>query len=316
LINLEATLALRSRAVGAVRRFFAEREFIEVETPVRIAAPALEPHIYAEPSGDRYLRTSPELHMKRLIAKGYERIYQIGPCFRRGERGRRHNPEFTMLEWYRRDADYLDMLVDTKALVASVLEETLGTTTLLYQGREIHVMPLWDCLTVEEAFLSAAGWNVITGFDPDRFDVDLVDKVEPSLPADRPVVLRDYPVQAAGLARCKEEDPRLAERWELYIGGLELANAFSELTEPGEQRRRFEQCAQERRKAGEKVYPLDEGFLTALQDGMPPCGGVALGIDRLVMLITDADTIDAVRPFDSETRKPTIFPVRAPLRRL
>ncbi len=292
-----SVLRIRSKALQCVRRFFSDRGFIEVETPVRIPVPALELHIDAEESGDWYLRTSPELHMKRLMAEGCDRIFQIGACFRRGERGRLHSPEHTMLEWYRRDADYMDMLVDTKALMAFVFSEVIGSTMLEYAGRKIEIMPVWECFTVEDAYLRFAGWNPVAQFDPDRFDMDLVEKIEPQLFLDMPVVLKDYPVEAAALARCKPGNRAVAERWELYIGGLELANAFSELIDPGEQRKRFEICAEKRRNMGKDAYSMDAEFLSALEKGMPPCGGVALGIDRLIMLLSGAIEIDKVRAF-------------------
>lgn len=293
-------LRVRSQVLQAIRRFFLERDFIEVDTPVRIPAPALETHIHAVPSGAQFLRTSPELHMKRLLAEGCERIFQMGPCFRQGERGALHNPEFTMLEWYRANAGYLDILVDAKALLGFVAREVFGKTGFEYQGVRVEMLPVWDCLTVEDAFVRFAGWNPVAGFDPDRFDVDLVQKVEPGLSRERPTVLKDYPAAAAALARLKPDRPAVAERWELYVGGLELANAFSELTDAGEQRRRFEACAAERKAAGREVYPLDEKFLAALGKGLPPCGGVALGVDRLVMLMTDSSSIEQVRPFCRE----------------
>lgn len=295
--NRRRNLEVRSRVLQSIRRFFVDHGFTEVETPVRIPAPALEAHIDAEPSGRMYLRTSPELHMKRLLAEGMDRVFQVGPCFRAGERGARHSPEFTMLEWYRANADYRHVLADTKALISAVFAEAAGSHRIEYGGRTIEVMPLWDCLSVRDAFLQHAGWDVLAAFDADRFDFDLVNKVEPALPADRPAVLIDYPVQQAALARPKAADPRAAERWELYIGGLEIANAFSELTDPVEQRRRFVQCAEERRAGGHPVYPLDEDFLQALERGLPPCAGVALGVDRLVMLAAGADSIDEVRSF-------------------
>jgi lysyl-tRNA synthetase class 2 len=295
--NRRRNLEVRNRVLQTIRRFFADHGFIEVETPVRLPAPALELHIDAEPAGDWYLRTSPELHMKRLLAEGMDRVFQVGPCFRRGECGARHNPEFTMLEWYRANADYRHILADMKALIAAVFAEAVGSYRVEYGGRPIEVMPMWECISVRDAFLQHAGWDVLAAFDPDRFDLDLVNKVEPALPHDRPVVLIDYPIQQAALARPKASDPCLAERWELYIGGLELANAFSELTDAAEQRRRFVACAAERRAAGQPVYPLDEDFLGALEHGMPPCAGVALGVDRLVMLAAGADSIEEVRVF-------------------
>jgi len=254
-------------------------------------------HIDAEPSGDHYLRTSPELHMKRLLAAGYDKVYQIGACFRRGERGRLHNPEYTMLEWYRADAGYIDVLADAKALIAFVMNEVRRSTTLVYGGTTIEVMPVWERMTVEDAYLMHAGWNPVTKFDADRFDLDFVEKVEPKFPVDRPTILMDYPAEAAALSRRKPGKPEVAERWELFIGGVELANAFGELTDPVEQRRRFEECARKRQQMGKAVYPLDEEFLAALDEGLPRCAGVAMGIDRLVMLLTDSESIDAVRAF-------------------
>ncbi len=283
-----------------MREFFWERGFTEVETPVRITAPALERHVDAEPCGKAFLRTSPELHMKRLLVRGWDRIFQIGPCFRKGEAGRIHLPEFTLLEWYRRRADYLDMLVDTKALLAFVGKRVVGSTRLVWHGEPIELLPVWDCLSVQELFLLHAGWDPVTEYDDDRFWMDWMEKVEPMLPRDRPVIVKDYPPQAAALARCRSGPPQVAERWELYLGGMELANAYSELTDPVEQRIRFEICARERAAAGAPVYPLDEAFLHALAQGLPPCGGVALGIDRLVMLLAGCTDIRQTRPFAEE----------------
>ena len=289
-------LELRSRVLQAIRRWFTEHDFIEVETPVRLAAPALELHINAEPAGDQFLRTSPELHMKRLIAAGMKRIFQIGPCFRRGERGSRHNPEYTMLEWYRADASYADILLDTQALLLAVAHDVKGTTDLEYQGRPLTLAPFWERLTVTEAFLRWAGWDPVKQYDADRFDCDLVEKVEPRLPREGPVILTDYPAAAAALSRRKPDNPAVAERWELYLGGIELANAYSELTDPVEQRARFIECAAQRTAAGRTVYPFDENFLAELGK-MPPTGGVALGVDRLVMILADLATLDGLLPF-------------------
>ena len=296
-VSRRHNLEIRSRILQAIRRFFVARGFVEVETPVRIPAPALETHIDAEPAGGWFLRTSPELHMKRLLAEGMNRIFQMGPCFRRGERGDRHHPEYTMLEWYRADADYREILGDTRLLLNAVCDEALGTRTIESGGRRIEAGGAWECLTVRDAFLLHAGWDVLKDFDADRFDLDLVNKVEPALPRDRPVVLMDYPAPLGALARLKPGDPRVAERWELYAGGLELANAFSELTDAAEQRRRFADCAEARRAAGRDVYPLDEMFLAALEQGLPPCAGIALGVDRLVMLMSGAATIEQVLAF-------------------
>jgi elongation factor P--(R)-beta-lysine ligase len=279
-----------------IREFFHERGFMEVETPIRIPAPALELHIDAEPAGNSFLRTSPELHMKRLLAAGHERIFQMGPCFRRGERGDRHHPEYTMLEWYRANADYNDILVDTKTLITQVARELLGGTDLSYRGKEISLSPIWERITVAEAFMQFAGWDPSAKYDADRFDLDLVDKVEPQLPQAVPVILADYPAGAAALARRKPGMPNVAERWELFIGGLELANAYSELNDPIEQRARFEDCARQRKELGKDVYPLDEEFLAVIAS-LPPSGGIALGVDRLLMLMTNSASLDDVLPF-------------------
>lgn len=287
-------LQVRSGVLAAIRDWFNKAGFTEIETPVRLPTPALELHIDAEPSGSGFLRTSPELHMKRLLAAGYDRLYQIGPCFRKGERGARHNPEYTMLEWYRAQADYRDILTDAESLITHVSSSSLSRLTT-------HDSPLpappWPRLTVEELFLKHAGWNPVEAYDAERFEHDLVNLVEPALPRDTPVFVMDYPAPAAALSRRKPGRDSVAERFELYINGVEIANAFSELTDPVEQRRRFEQWAQERRAAGAVVYPLDEAFLAALELGMPPSGGIALGIDRLVMVLTGAASLDAVMAF-------------------
>lgn len=274
-----------------MRDWFHREGFIEVETPVRIPTPALELHIDAEPSGNFFLRTSPELHMKRLLAAGYQRLYQIGPCFRKGERGALHNPEYTMLEWYRANADYLDIMADTESLITHVLSSAhcpLPTA---------HCLPPWPRLTMEELFLKHAGWNPVEAYEAEQFEHDLVTKIEPALPRDTPVFVMDYPAPAAALSRRKPDREAIAERFELYINGVEIANAFSELTDPVEQRQRFEAWARERQARGAVVYPLDEAFLAALELGMPPSGGIALGIDRLVMVLAGATSLDGVMAF-------------------
>ena len=283
-----AALEIRARVLRQLRAFFDARGFVEVETPVRIAAPAPEPHIdcpaaIARPDAaalarPTFLRASPELQMKKLLAAGMDRIYQIGPCFREGERGRRHSPEFTMLEWYRASADYLDILADMEALLAEILD-LKGFNGLKFER-----------ITVREAYQRWAGWDPFAEWDAERFDFDMATKIEPNLPSG-PVFLMDYPPQAASLAKLRGN---VAERWELYVNGLELANAFTELTDPAEQRRRFEEARAERRRLDEADYPLDEEFLDALAR-MPPAGGVALGVDRLVMLVCGVDDIAMVR---------------------
>ncbi|MBT8046161.1 MAG: hypothetical protein KJN67_03240, partial [Pontiella sp.] len=190
--------------------------------------------------------------------------------------------EYTMLEWYRARADYMDVLEDTRELISRVWP----------QGPKD-----WIVKTVSETFLEFAGWDPVDHYDADRFDFDLVEKVEPAIEKlAGGVVLIDYPVEAAALSRRKPDNPAVAERWELYIDGIELANAYSELIDPIEQRRRFELCAEQRRLMGKETYPLDECFIQSL-GSMPPSGGVALGVDRLLMLILGASSLDQVLPF-------------------
>jgi lysyl-tRNA synthetase class 2 len=281
---------------GVIRAFFREQGFLEVSTPIRIPCPALEDYIDAEEAGDWYLRTSPELHMKRLLGAGFDRIFQLGPCFRKGERGKRHNPEFTMLEWYRTSANYRDILDDTQNLFRRIWKQQ-GDSRCTYQGTVLSIDAPWEIMSVRDAFLRWAGWDPIEHYDQDRFGTDLVDLVEPNLDPSTPTVLMDYPVKEGALARVKPTDPRIAERWELYLGGLELANAFSELTDAQQQITRFETCAKARQARGQPVYPVDKEFIESLQRGIPPSGGIALGIDRLVMMLCNASALCEVLPF-------------------
>lgn len=287
---------MRAGILRSIRRFFAERGFLEIDTPVRIPCPAAEPHIDAMGSDGGYLRTSPEFHMKRLLAAGYDRVVQIGPCFRRGEQGPLHHPEFTMLEWYRAEADYTDILGDAKALLVQIARDVVGATTLTYGQNQVDLLP-WERISIRDAYLLHAGWDPIQTDDADRFDLDMVEKIEPALPRGVPVVLTDYPIRAGGFARARDDNPRVAERWELYVAGLELANAYSELTDPVEQRERLLACVRQRRAADKDAYALDEPFLKAIESGMPPSGGIALGVDRLVMLFANRPDMGGVMAF-------------------
>ena len=261
------TLRERDALMQRIRAFFHAEGFLEVETPIRVETPCMELHIDAESSGDRFLRTSPELFHKRLLAQGAEKIFEIAKCFRRGERGALHHPEYTMVEWYRTGGDYNTALVDTQHLLTAILsgsarsrtsatEEKIETSPPFCRARAEtppFLVESWKVMTIEEAFETFAGWNPVEDFDADRFDLDLVEKVEPALPKDRPVVLKDFPAELCALARLKPGNPMVAERWELYLGGIEIANAYSELTDPVEQRARFETCAEQRRALGKPV---------------------------------------------------------------
>jgi len=297
--TLKTALRLRSRVQQAIRVFFTDRDYLEVETPVRIPAPAPEAHIDPEPAGEAFLQTSPELCMKRLLAAGYPRLFQLCRCFRRGERGRRHLSEFTLLEWYTAHQDYRHMMDQTEALVKHVAHSLDCGGRLSFQGRTIDLEGPFDRLEVGEAFRVFAGMTPEEALAAGRFDDIVGLKIEPRLGWERPVLLYDYPAPCAALARLKPGRPDRAERFELYMGGIELCNGFSELTDPAEQRQRFEQELQVRQRAGRPATPLPERFLADLET-MPPATGNALGVDRLVMLFADTLTIDDVTAFVPE----------------
>lgn len=316
-------LAARSRLLAAVREVFAARDFLEVETPQWVRAPGLEVHLVAVPAGAGadagYLVTSPEYQMKRLLAAGMERIYQLGRCFRAGEDGPHHQREFTMLEWYRAWEGLDAIAADTEALVAHVATAVNGRPEVKVGGRVIRVEPPWLRLSVADAMRAHAGVAVrgdetvaelaaavqAAGIDlrgarhwDDVFFTAFVERVEPALAAiDRPLFLHDWPAPLGALARRRPDDPRVVERFEAYVGGVELANAFGELTDPVEQRARFEDDLAVRRDRGLATYPLDEKLLAALAEGLPPCAGIALGVDRLAMLVLGAATIGEVSAF-------------------
>ncbi|WP_456433408.1 amino acid--tRNA ligase-related protein [Thermosulfuriphilus sp.] len=293
-----ARIILRSRIIRAIRHFFEKEGFIEVSTPLLVSTLAPEPHIEAFAVGDRFLITSPELNLKRLLAEGFTRIFQLGPVFRKGERGRYHLPEFTLLEWYRAGADYRDLMDDCERLLLFLLQEIRSGRELVYQGRRLDLSLPFERLSVLEAFERYAGWRPEPPIDLERFYLDLAEKVEPALNRDRPVFLYDYPAPVAALSRLKPGG-KLAERVEFYLGGLELANGFSELTDPEEQSRRFQEDLKIRKDLGKPLYPWPEAFLKALAH-CPEAAGMALGVDRLIMLFSDAASIDEVVAFVPE----------------
>ena len=294
-MNLDL-LRERAKIVQAIRRFFDEREFVEVETAVRIPAPAPEEHIDCPPVvGGGYLRASPELQMKKLLAAGMDKIYQIGPCFREGERGSRHNPEFTMIEWYRRGANYLDIKRDLESLLEGLV--VADSRSGRAEGENI-------LLRVRDAYLRYAGWDPWEGdWDQDRFDFDMATKIELAIKElGGGVFLMDYPPQAASLAKLTTTRPTTnnqrpttyAERWEFYWDGMELANCFTELCDRDEQKLRFEKAKEARKLLKEADYPIDSEFIDCLPK-IENAAGVALGVDRLVMVLTKMKEISAVR---------------------
>jgi elongation factor P--(R)-beta-lysine ligase len=297
----------RARLTAEARAFFASRGYLEVETPVVVPSPGLDLHLDAfDVGGGRYLSTSPEYQMKRLLADGHRRLFQITRAFRAGEEGERHNPEFTILEFYRAGAGVLGVMRDTEQLASRLFSVFGGGPVLSVDGQRIDVAPPFERLTVCEAFERFAGSAPeetlrLAEHDEDTFFRLLVDRVEPALARHpRAVFLTEYPAPMASLARKKPGDPRVAERFELYVAGVEVCNGFGELTDAVEQRERFAHDRAERARRGKPVYPVDEKLLAALARGMPESGGNAIGFDRLVALACGITRIADVMAFTAE----------------
>jgi len=318
----------RNRIAAALRDWFAERDFIEVDTAALQVSPGNEAHLAAfatqaiGPDGrlqPLYLHTSPEFACKKLLAAGETRIFSFGPVYRNRERGPLHHPEFTMLEWYRVGEDYDSLMRDCAAMLALAAGRA-GASRFVFRGRECDPFAEPERLTVADAFARYSGIDLLASVAADGstdrealyqavagaglrtapddnwadlFSRVMVEKVEPNLGLGRATVLCEYPVAEAALARPASADPRVAERFELYCCGVELANGFGELTDPDEQRRRFILEMDEKERIYGERYPLDEDFLAALAI-MPPASGIALGFDRLVMLAAGASRIDDV----------------------
>lgn len=297
--EIRKNLELRAHIIQAVRSFFIEQGFLEIETPCRIPAPAPEAHIDAEISGNWFLQTSPELYMKRLLASGYARIFQICKCFRKKERGGRHLPEFTLLEWYCAGVDYFDMMDQCENLIRFVGHRLLKSDTLVYQGRVIDLGSPWKRMTVSESFDRFASLSMETALLRECFDETMAFEIEPRLGRKKPIFLYDYPTSKSALAKPKSDNLSIAQRFELYVSGLELCNAFTELNDSKAQRNRFEKEQAFRAASGKLLYPMPEQFLESVGD-MPDASGNALGIDRLVMLFADTTQIDEVVTFTPE----------------
>jgi elongation factor P--(R)-beta-lysine ligase len=292
-------LVARAGVLRTVRAFFDQRDFLEVETPLVVPSPGLDVQLDAvavhSAAGARYLITSPEYQMKRLLAGGLERIYQVAKCFRNDEVGERHQPEFTMLEWYRAYAGQAEVMRDTEELVAAVAIAISGEPILHTAHGPVDVAPPWPRITVREAFARFAAVDMFSLVDDEAtFYRLMVERVEPALAELGALFLCDYPAGMASLARKQPDDPRLAERFEAYVAGIELCNGFGELTDPLEQRARLLADQAERARLDKPIYPIDERFLAALEEGIPASGGNALGLDRLVMLALGAAHIEDV----------------------
>jgi elongation factor P--(R)-beta-lysine ligase len=305
-------LRLRARVLAEIRSFFAERQVLEVETPLLGHAPVTALHLDSFPcrslDGRRwYLQTSPEYAMKRLLAAGSGPIYQIAKAFRDGEAGRRHNPEFTLLEWYRPGWDHHALMEETAALLARVLGnaesgEPLDKVTYRDAFRRHLDLDPFTAPTATLRRAAEATSGAVAGLDPEDRDawLDLLLSlaVQPHLGRGRPIFLYDYPARQAALARVRGKGPEaVAERFEVFVEGVELANGYHELTDAAEQRRRFAEDLEERRRRGRPALPMDERLLAALEAGLPPCAGIALGVDRLLLLLAGAEALEDVLAF-------------------
>lgn len=297
--NLQGNLRKRAAMMSALRQWFAREDFLEVESPVRLPAPALEDYIDAVESGKgMWLRTSPELHLKRLLAAGYPRIFEIGPCFRFGESGDHHREEFTMLEWYRLQGSWTDLMADAQGMVAAALEATNpGQKTIPFRGQSIDFSGEWPRLTVSEAFGRYASISLRQAIDEGKFELVLCTEVEPHLGNGAPLFLTEYPMECSGLSAALPGKPGFVARWELYVAGLEIGNACTELADPPEQERRFLATADLRAADNRPVYPMDQPFMNAMWNGFPLCAGTAIGLDRLAMVLANADDIAEVKAF-------------------
>jgi lysyl-tRNA synthetase class 2 len=312
------TFRIRARTISEVRRRLDELGYVEVETPVlqplyggALARPFTTHHNALD--RDFYLRIATELYLKKLVVGGIDRVYELGKDFRNEGVSHKHNPEFTMLEWYEAYADYEKTAHDLEMVVAEVAERVLGTTKVPRGDVEIDFAPPWRRITLREAILERAGIDIAEhptrealakamGTEPDPKEGwgKLVDgllsrEVEPGLI--QPTFIFDYPVELSPFAKRHRSEEGVVERWEAFVGGVEIANSFTELNDPDEQRRRFEQQATEVARGDEEAQPFDEAFVEALEQGMPPTGGVGLGIDRLVMMLTGAKTLREVLLF-------------------
>ena len=307
----------------AARSFFDERGYLEVDTPRRVRSPGLEPHLRAFPTGRNYLITSPEYHLKRLLAGGLEKIYSLGPCWRDEECGSQHLDEFYMLEWYRAYATLSELMAETEVFLKEVLARVAKLLPAVIESQQGWAGCPFERISMTGMFLEASNVcisNVVTAHDfrssckaagihiPDHLSFESafsrvwVDYVEPKVQKKPAVFVHSFPAPLAALSSIDPGDPTVAQRFELYVNGVELANAFQELTNPDEQYRRFVDEQDQRRKLGQEAYSVDQRFLEALREGIPPSTGIALGLDRLVMVLCGENEISATVPFSADER--------------
>ncbi len=324
-----ANLHQRAKAEAALRDFFALRDYLEVSTPSLVTSPGCEPYLQSFQTSwqghdgawreERHLPTSPEFHLKKLLALGYERIFELSRSYRNEEAGHLHQPEFFMLEWYCMHADLPTLMDETEALVSHVIQAVQGHPTIQRKGKRIDCSPSWERLSVSELFQRALDLDPIPlqegnrlalaarskghldiaetdSFDDAYFKLFL-NHIERRLGWNKPVMVYDYPACMAALAQLNPSDPLTCQRFEVYLGGVELANAYHELLDHEEMSRRLERYEQEKRELGVPCFPRDEDFINALAFGIPPTSGIALGWDRLMMLALGAERIQDVLAF-------------------
>lgn len=334
-LSVRKKIEQRASIIKLIRRFFDDRGFLEIDSPLLARYGNLEPNLnllkteISEANGKKhqaYLITSPEYSLKKFLSAGFSKIYQLGKCFRNGEPwNETHNPEFTLLEWYEAGKNYLDLMERAEELMEFLMEDLFAGETsqeLKYQNQTINLTSPWARLSMREAWQKYAGVGLndflthdtmrslakkkgYTVKADDSFD-DLffkifLSEIEPRfIELNQPVFLYDYPVQLAALSQIKKDDPCYAERFELYLGGLELANACTELIDAAEQEKRFKNDQAKMTNLGKEVLEIDQDFMSALKSGLPKCAGIALGVDRLIMLLTDSKDISEIMPFTTK----------------
>ncbi len=298
--EMHRRLEIRSLVMRAIRDFFTLNHYLEVETPIRSPDIIPEAHIDPLTTEECYLQASPELYMKRLLSKGFDKIFQICKCFRKNERGSHHLPELTMLEWYTKDNTYLDLMDQCKKLIKFIAARLGLENQIKYQDRTIALDKQWQKIAVEQAFEIFADKSLDRALKDNCFDEIISFQIEPCLGNQTPAFLCDYPASLASLAKLKPENPEYAQRFEFYIAGIELANGFTELIDPVEQKLRFEKENHIRLLKNMQPFSMPDKFLKDLET-IPECAGIALGIDRLVMIFCNTDSIDDVVAFTPES---------------